>query len=147
MVHPSHTFFGEKDAQQLRVIKQMIDDMNYNIKLFSCPTIRESSGLALSSRNLYLTKEQMVGASYFYTCLMNVKYQLDQGELNPEILKQNFERELKTQVQFSLDYVSIACSSTLDEVVEIVHGDLLVSASVVFHGVKLIDNFTYQSST
>ena len=147
IIQPSHAFFGEKDAQQLHIVKQMIESMNYNIMLISCPTIRNKNGLALSSRNQYLSEDEKLDASHFYGCLMNIKYLLDQGELSPEILKKQFEKDISKYSQFEIDYISIACNKTLDEVKNVVRGSLLISAAIFYNDVRLIDNFTYQSST
>jgi len=147
VIQPSHTFFGEKDAQQLRIIKQMINHMNYNIMLISCPTIRNQNGLALSSRNQYLSDTEKLDAAHFYSCLMNMKYHLDQGERSPQILKKQFEINMKQYPKFKIDYISIACSDTLDEIENIVTGKVLISGAVFYNNVRLIDNFIYQSST
>ena len=147
VIRPSHAFFGEKDAQQLRIIKQMINNMNYNIMLISCPTVRNKNGLALSSRNQYLSDKARLDAAHFYTCLMNIKYRLDRGELNPEILKKQFEIDMKKYPKFKIDYISIACSDTLDEVNNMISGNVLISSAVFYNHVRLIDNFSYQSST
>ena len=147
LIKPSHAFFGEKDAQQLRIIKQMINKMNYNIMLIACPTIRNKNGLALSSRNQYLSEKEKLYAAYFYACLMNIKYYLDQGELNPKILKKQFEIDMKKYPKFKVDYISIACSDTLEEINNMIAGNVLISCAVFYNNVRLIDNFSYQSST
>jgi len=147
VIQPTHTFFGEKDAQQLYIIKQMIKDMNYTIKLIPCPTIRDSNGLALSSRNQYLTKKEQLQASIIYTGLMRVKEELERGQKNPIILKQSFETILHQMSAIKIDYISIAAAATLDEVVEISNEIILISTAVFFNDVRLIDNFIYSSST
>jgi len=80
VIQPTHVFFGEKDAQQLYIIHQMINDMNYDIKLIPCPTIRDDNGLALSSRNQYLSKEDQLQASIIYVGLMHIKDALERGQ-------------------------------------------------------------------
>jgi len=147
VIQPTHTFFGEKDAQQLYIIKQMIKDMNYAIELIPCPTIRDSNGLALSSRNQYLTKREQLQASIIYTGLMRVKEELERGQKNPIILKQSFETILHQISVIKIDYISIASAATLDEVVEISKEIILISTAVFFNDVRLIDNFIYSPST
>ena len=146
VIKPTHTFFGEKDAQQLIIIKEMISKMNYNIILVSCPTIRDKNGLALSSRNEYLSFLEQKEAAYFYTCLLKVGTEIHNGELNSILLKNQFEKNLSVGSKFTLDYISIACKKTLIEI-DSVSGEVLVSAAVFFNDVRLIDNFSYQSST
>ena len=147
VIQPTHTFFGEKDAQQLYIIQQMIKDMNYAIKLIPCSIIRDNNGLALSSRNQYLTKEDQRKASIIYIGLMHIKDALERGQKNPTILKQSFETIVCQISEIKIDYISIASSATLDEVVEISNEIILISTAVFFNDVRLIDNFIYSSST
>ena len=146
VIQPTHTFFGKKDAQQLRIIEEMICTMNYSIKCIPCNTIRDQYGLALSSRNQYLTTKQQKDASIIYHGLMQIKASLDAGQKNPEALKSIFKELIKNMPELNLDYISIACSNTLREVKKITNKKLLISVAVFFHNVRLIDNFTYLSS-
>ena len=146
VINPTHAFFGQKDAQQLRIVQEMINSMNYSIKCIPCQTIRESNGLALSSRNHYLTPKQQNDASIIYRGLMQIKALLDNKEKDPEKLKLYFQNYITTTPKLKLDYISIACSKTLDEVQEITDKELLISVAVFFYNVRLIDNFTYPSS-
>jgi len=147
VIQPTHTFFGEKDAQQLYIIQQMIKDMNYAIELIPCVTIRDENGLALSSRNQYLAKEDQLKASIIYIGLMHIKDALERGQKNPIILKQSFETILHQTCEIKIDYISIATVATLDEVVEIPNETILISTAVFLNNVRLIDNFIYSSST
>ena len=140
--NPSHAFFGEKDAQQLHIIKKMIADMNYAITLVPCPTIRDEQGLALSSRNQYLRPAEQKQAALIYRSLMRVKDALDGGQKNAAALKEVFENSLIGASGFRIDYISIASSQTLEEV-QIVDQDILVSTAVFFGNIRLIDNFSY----
>ena len=147
VVQPTHTFFGEKDAQQLRVIKQLINNMNYNIFLISCPTIRNQEGLALSSRNIYLSKKEQQEAANFYKSLLLIKSALDCGETDSKILKDLFKKNINIYKNIKLDYISIALSNGLKEVVKVGSQKILVSSAIYYKNVRLIDNFTYLSST
>ena len=147
VVSPSHAFFGEKDAQQLRVIKQLILNKGYNIKLVSCQTIRNKAGLALSSRNQYLSKKERDYASNVYQGLRLIKQALKSGEKRPTVLKELFKTHIANFSSFTLDYISIACSETLNELEETTSKEFLVSCAIYYNDVRLIDNFTYQSST
>jgi pantoate--beta-alanine ligase len=147
VIQPTHTFFGEKDAQQLRIIEQMIVNMQYPIILIACPTIRNKNGLALSSRNAYLTSSQQQKASIIYKGLLHIQDALDRGQKNPVILKQSFKTILQQITEIKIDYISIACAKTLKEIDVVDDRSLLISTAVVFNTVRLIDNFSYQSST
>jgi len=147
VICPTHTFFGEKDAQQLRIIKQMIIDMQYSIVLIACPTIRDENGLALSSRNAYLTASEQNKASVIYKGLMYIQDALNRGQKNSTILKQSFVTIISQVPEIKIDYISIACINTLQEVDIIKNKKLLISTAVLFNAVRLIDNICYQSST
>ena len=146
IIKPSHAFFGEKDAQQLYIIQQMIKNMQYPIILVPCQTIRDKNGLAFSSRNQYLKPNEQQRAGIIYQGLMHIKEQLDSGETAPLILKELFTKMIDTIPEMKIDYISIACVQTLDEIESITNKKILVSTAVFFKGVRLIDNFTYSSS-
>ena len=147
VIKPSHTFFGEKDAQQLCVIKQMIINMKYSIILISCPTIRDEYGLALSSRNQYLSKQQQKQATIIYKGLMQLKKDINLGEINSNILKKSYTKLISTVPNMCIDYISIASINTLDEIQTIKSGTILISTAVFFHNIRLIDNLIYSSET
>ena len=146
VISPTHTFFGEKDAQQLVIIQEMISKMNYPIDLISCPTIRDKNGLALSSRNQYLSQLERVEAAHFGKSLLKIKKFIKEGELNTSVLKNKFKMSLSVSKKITLDYISIANKKTLTEI-DVIQGDVLISAAIFFNEVRLIDNFTYHSST
>ena len=139
IIEPTHAFFGEKDAQQSRVIKQMIVDLNYNIDFFSCPIIRNIDGLALSSRNNYLTDEEQKRASIIYKSLLLIKKHITRGDTNTIKLKQIFLKSIHTCPGFKVDYISIACNVSLKELNEW-RPNSLISAAVFYNKVRLIDN-------
>ena len=147
VIKPTHAFFGQIDAQQFYIIKQMISNMNYPVQLIAGSTIRNQQGLALSSRNQYLTAGQQKKASIIFRGLMDIKDGLDHGEKDPRKLKTSYKSMLKKIKKIKIDYISIACINTLDEVEIIGSSRLLISTAVLYNNVRLIDNFTYQSST
>ena len=147
VICPTHTFFGEKDAQQLRIIEQMITNMQYSIILIACPTVRDKNGLALSSRNAYLTSVQQQNASIIYKGLMHIQDALIRGQKNPAILKQSFETIIQQVAEIKIDYISISCKNTLEEIENIVGQNILVSTAIYIKNVRLIDNFSYSPST
>jgi pantoate--beta-alanine ligase len=125
----------------------MISDMKYPITLISCPTVRDNNGLALSSRNAYLAISEQNTAGIIYKGLMHIKDALKRGQKNSSVLKQTFTTILSQVSEIQIDYISIACAKTLEEVDIINDRKLLISTAVFFNDVRLIDNFTYQSST
>ena len=146
IVTPTHAFFGEKDAQQSRIIKKMIYDLKLTIDFISCPIIRDNNGLALSSRNNYLSLEDQGEASLLYKSLMLVRKAVSRGERKTKKLKVLFENSIYTNDEIKIDYISVACNNTLKEL-KTVKPNSLISAAIFFKKVRLIDNFVYQSST
>ena len=146
IVQPTHAVFGKKDAQQLLIIKQMIKNNNYGIKMIAGPTVRSRGGLALSSRNTYLNIKETKIAQNIYLGLLKIKDCLVSGEKNPEILKNTFIAHISLFDELSIDYISIACNKSLDEVVGPINQSVLISAAVFLNKVRLIDNFSYSPS-
>ena len=139
IINPSHTFFGEKDAQQSRIIKKMISDLNYDINFFTCPTKRNKEGLALSSRNNYLNADDQKKASILYKSLMMVKGLIEDGEKNTSKLKKVFTASINNCSGFTVDYISIACNDSLNEL-DVWKENSLISAAVFLKKIRLIDN-------
>ena len=139
IINPSHTFFGEKDAQQSRIIKKMISDLNYDISFFTCTTKRNKEGLALSSRNNYLNADDQKKASVLYKSLMMVKGLIEDGEKNTSKLKKVFTSSINYCSGFTVDYISIACNDSLNEL-DVWKENSLISAAVFFKKIRLIDN-------
>ena len=146
VIKPTHAFFGEKDAQQLLIIQKMIKEMQYNVKLISCSTVRDQNGLALSSRNHYLNQTEQKQASIIYQGLMKIKFELDKGEKNSNKLKLLFKQKIFKISEIKLDYISIANINTLEEIQNINNQKILISAAVYFNNVRLIDNFIYSAT-
>lgn len=139
---PTHAYFGEKDAQQSRIIKKMIRDLNYDIKFFSCPTLRTNSGLALSSRNNYLSREEQENASNIYKTLLLIKRNIQEGKTNTKDLKDIFIKSVNSLDGFRVDYISIACNNSLKELKKW-QPNSLISAAVFYKEVRLIDNLVF----
>lgn len=139
IVSPTHTFFGEKDAQQSRIINQMIKDLNYNIRFVSCPTVRTENGLALSSRNNYLSHSEQKQASVVYRGLKLVEESIKKGNVNVNQLKKVFTSVINKNHDIQIDYISIACNETLEELT-IWSKNSLISVAIFYKNVRLIDN-------
>ena len=139
IINPTHAFFGEKDAQQSRIINQMIKDLNYNIHFISCPTVRNNNGLALSSRNNYLSRSEQNHASIIYKSLRLVKASIEKGNINVDQLKKLFTSLVNKNHHIQIDYISIACNKTLKELT-VWKKNSLISVAVFYKNVRLVDN-------
>ena len=146
IVQPTHAFFGEKDAHQLKIIQRMVRDLNFDIHIIPCETIRENSGLAMSSRNENLSAKNRAKASVIKKGLDLGKIALDNGETSIPNLKKYIKSKISTEPNAKVIYVSIADSYSLNELDEINADKLLISVAVQFDNVRLIDNFTYSIS-
>ena len=142
IVKPNRAYFGKKDAQQLIIIKQMVKDLNLDILIKSIPIVREESGLALSSRNNYLSGEEKEIASSLSKTLNRAKQMvLSEEMLDPEFLKKFIIKELKKQEKITIDYIEIRSLKTLEETLLIDKKNTLVAAAIFINGIRLIDNF------
>ena len=144
IVKPSFSFFGKKDAQQLILISKMVAIGGFPIKIVPVETIREPSGLAMSSRNIYLSKTQKISASNIYKSLSLAKNLLNSGKKESKIIKNKIEKYLLADSTISIDYISIVCLDKLKEVSGMVSRPALISIAVYIGGVRLIDNIFYE---
>jgi pantoate--beta-alanine ligase len=141
LTQPTVAYFGQKDAQQVAVIRQMVRDLNFPLEIAVCPTMRESDGLAMSSRNVYLNAEQRRAASVLYRALKNVAAVYSSGERNPEALRQTMLDMLHIEPLAVPDYVSIADARTLQELTQPSDAPMLASLTVRIGKTHLLDNF------
>ena len=139
IVQPARAYFGQKDAQQTVVLKQMVRDLNFDVQMVICPIVREEDGLAQSSRNQYLTGEQRAGATVLYRALQRAKEAFEDGERDGEKLRELMRDLIAEEPLAGIDYVSAADPLTLVELDEIT-GDVLLSMAVFFDKTRLIDN-------
>lgn len=142
IVKPDKAYFGEKDAQQLAVIKKMVCDLNFDIKVIGCPIIREEDGLALSSRNVYLNAEERKAALILNKALKACKASMESGIDNVEKLKNAMKTLIESEKLAKIDYIEIVDSKTLENV-ETVEEEVLVAIAVYIGKTRLIDNFTF----
>jgi len=142
LVRPSHAFFGQKDIQQLAIITKMVKNLNYNINVIGCETIREIGGLAMSSRNQYLSNIEKEEASILYQALkLGKKLLLDQVSIHH--IKTEMEKLITTNKKIKIDYLSIARLSTFEELegpVDPTKFKIVISGAVLMKDVRLIDN-------
>ncbi len=143
-VNPDKAYFGQKDAQQARIIQQMVSDLNYGIEIIVCPIIREDDGLAMSSRNTYLDQEQRVAARCLSRGLFKAREAYNTGERDTESLIKIVKDEVANEALAELQYVSCADPDTLTEL----NGEIsscLISMAVYIGGTRLIDNLLLPS--
>ncbi len=139
IVQPTRAYFGQKDAQQAIVIKEMVADLNMNLEIITVPTVREPDGLAMSSRNTYLNSEQRQAAKVLYQALSLAQELWAQGEKDAGRIRQEMTALIQKQPLADIDYVSIADTETLDEL-DTVSPPALVSLAVNIGKTRLIDN-------
>jgi pantoate--beta-alanine ligase len=139
IVEPSKAYFGQKDAQQVVVIQKMVTDLNMNLEVVVVPTLREPDGLAMSSRNVYLSPEERQSAVVLWRSMNLVKGLWQKGERDAEKLRNEMVALIKKEPLARIDYVSIADPRTLDELSHI-KGSALVSMAVYIGKTRLIDN-------
>ncbi len=141
IVRPDVAFFGQKDAQQLRVIRRMVADLDLPVEIVGLPTVREPDGLALSSRNVYLSLDERQQALVLARALQLAEERYAAGERRAEAIRRAMRRLIRGAPDARIDYVSVADSETLEEL-RTIDRLALVSLAVRFGGTRLIDNTT-----
>lgn len=139
-IQPDKAYFGQKDAQQAAVIRQMVRDLNFPLEVVVSPIIREPDGLAMSSRNVYLDPEQRKAATVLYRALSAAKEAYENGERDADQLRQAMKDVLASEPLAQVQYVSCAEYDSLEEL-QTVTGKTLLSMAVFVGKTRLIDNF------
>jgi pantoate--beta-alanine ligase len=139
IVEPDLAFFGQKDAAQAAIIRRMVRDLNFPVEIIICPIVREPDGLAMSSRNVYLSSQERKSALVLYRALQEIRSRFEQGERKTAPLIQAGNRVLIQEPGVRTDYLEIVGPDTLDAVAEIKTTALVVVAAVV-GTTRLIDN-------
>ena len=142
-VQPHKAYFGQKDAQQAAVIRQMVRDLNFPLEVIVCPTTREADGLAMSSRNKYLEGEDRQAATVLFRALSAAKSAYEGGERNAEALRRMMKEVLASEPRATVQYVSCADYDSLEEL-ETIKGKTLLSMAVLLGKTRLIDNFVLE---
>lgn len=140
IVTPDKAYFGQKDAQQLAVIKRMVKDLNMPLTIVGCPIIREEDGLAKSSRNTYLSPEERKAALVLSRSIFLGKKMVEQGEKDCRKIKEAMTAEIEKEPLAKIDYVKIVDLSTMQQVETTEHG-VLAAIAVYIGKTRLIDNF------
>ncbi len=145
IVKPHKAYFGEKDAQQLRVIKRMVRDLNFDVEVISVPTVRESDGLAMSSRNEYLSPEERKAALVLWRSLNLARSLVEAGERSADRIISEMRRLIESEPLARIDYIEIVDSETLEKV-DRIEGEVLVALAVFIGTTRLIDNMVISVS-
>ncbi len=138
---PNRAYFGQKDAQQLMLIKQMVSDLKFNLEVISCPTVRENDGIAISSRNKNLSEQGRKQAVCLYQALSAANQAIIAGELIANNIKITMQNIIDKYHLARIDYISVANPTNLKEV-DIINDQVLISLAVFVEDVRLIDNMT-----
>lgn len=139
-LRPDFAFLGQKDAQQVAVIRRLVADLGFETEIVVVPTVRESSGLAMSSRNDLLSLEQRDKASIIITALREGKLAFKQGERNTANLARIVRKRLESEALSGVDYVAVVDRNTMRAVEKVTEQDVLLCAAVSFGNIRLIDN-------
>ncbi len=139
IVQPTRAYFGQKDAQQVAVIRKMAADLDMNLEVVTLPTVREPGGLAMSSRNTYLNPEQRRAAMVLYRALSLARELWAQGETDAGEIRRRMTELIRQEPLATIDYVSVADAETLEEL-DRVEPPALVSLAVKIGRTRLIDN-------
>lgn len=141
IVKPHKAYFGMKDYQQLKVIEKMTKDLNLDVQIVPCPTVREPDGLAMSSRNAYLSQEERESASIIYKSLLYAQELFQKGETNAEKLREAIEDILKKEPLVSkIEYVEVVHPETLEGLENIGKEGALIAVAIYIGKARLIDN-------
>ena len=141
IVQPDRAYFGQKDAQQLAVIKRMVKDLNMNVEVIGCPIVREEDGLAMSSRNTYMDEKEHKAALILSRSLLLGKKIINDGEKDPKKVTEKMIELINSEPMAEIDYVEIVNNETM-EAVDKIQGEILCAIAVKINNkVRLIDNF------
>ena len=141
IIQPTNAYFGEKDAQQLAIIRKMVYDLNFPVHIIGVPIVRESDGLAKSSRNTYLSKEERKAATILYKAIQMGKQTIKRGTSADSIINTMTE-VVNSEPSAKIDYISVVDANTMQPVHEIT-SPVLVAMAVYIGSTRLIDNFSF----
>ena len=147
IIEPDKAYFGQKDAQQLAVIKRMVNDLNINTEIVDCPIIREEDGLAKSSRNIYLNEKERSAALILQKALIKSGDMIIEGERSSEILIETMRNIINSEPLAKIDYIEIVNNDTIEKIniIDLSKNEVLVAVAVFIGKTRLIDNFILKS--
>lgn len=144
IIQPTNAYFGEKDAQQLAIIRKMVFDLNFPVNIIGVPIVRESDGLAKSSRNTYLSSEERKAATILYKAIQEGKQYINRGASADSIINV-MTNIVNTEPLAKIDYISVVDAITMQPVQEIT-APVLVAMAVYIGSTRLIDNFSFDAN-
>lgn len=144
IIQPTNAYFGEKDAQQLAIIRKMVFDLNFPVNIIGVPIVRESDGLAKSSRNTYLSSEERKAATILYKAIQEGKECINRGASADSIINA-MTNIVNTEPLAKIDYISVVDANTMQPVHEIT-SPVLVAMAVYIGSTRLIDNFSFDTN-
>lgn len=139
IVEPDRAYFGQKDFQQYMIICKMVRDLNFPIEVIAVPIVREEDGLALSSRNIYLSPEQRIEALVLHRSLTEAEEWIQGGERRAEVIEKRLKEKIISESSGELDYVEIRSAENLEEI-QIIKEAVVIALAVRFGSTRLIDN-------
>ena len=142
ITQPDRAYFGQKDAQQLAVIQRMVQDLNIPIEIIGCPIVRESDGLAKSSRNSYLSEQERLAAICLYRSIEQAKQMIKAGEKSVATILKAMQNVINNEPLAKIDYIEFVDFATLTNV-DVLKQDSLCALAVYIGKTRLIDNFIY----
>lgn len=143
IIAPDRAYFGQKDAQQLAIIKRMVRDLNFDIEIVGCPIVREADGLAKSSRNTYLNPEERNAALVLSRAVRLGQELIQNGERNADVIVEKMKQLIEEEPLAKIDYVQAVDAASIQPVAEI-KGTVLVAMAIYIGKTRLIDNFIYE---
>lgn len=143
IIQPDRAYFGQKDAQQVAVIKRMVKDLNMNVEIITCPIVRETDGLALSSRNIYLNDNERTAALVLSRSLRATQGQLQAGLRDAEKVRAYLHDAISREPLAEIDYIAVCDANTLKEV-DTIEGTVLIAIAARFGKTRLIDNIVWE---
>ncbi|MFC7783570.1 MULTISPECIES: pantoate--beta-alanine ligase [unclassified Rossellomorea] len=139
LIQPTRAYFGLKDAQQVAVVEGLVSDYFFPVEIVRVPTVREEDGLAKSSRNVYLSKEERREAPSLYQSLEEAKNRIEDGERDPDSIISMISKNVQENTSGEIDYVEVYSYPELTELTS-VHGEIIIALAVQFQQARLIDN-------
>ncbi len=139
LVEPNKAYFGQKDAEQVAIINKLVRELDINVEIVTCPIVRESDGLAMSSRNVYLNTEERKAALILSTSLFEAKARIMEGERSAVRILAEINEKITGEKLACIDYVALADALTLEDIKQL-KGKVLIALAVIFGNTRLIDN-------
>ncbi|MCK8827498.1 pantoate--beta-alanine ligase [Natroniella acetigena] len=143
IVSPTRAYFGQKDYQQVLVIKRMVEDLNFDLEIVTVPIIREEDGLAISSRNKYLNQAEREAALVLFNSLQRAKELIDGGERDVKVIEEELNKKVEVEPLAEIDYLAVVDANNLEKIDQIT-SRVLIALAVYIGETRLIDNLVVE---